>query len=398
MQNFTFKCPTDITFGKGAEEQVGKKIKAYGGTHVYIVYGGGSVVRSGLLARVERTLTEAGIAFTVRGGVQPNPLVSHAREGVREAIAFKADFILAVGGGSVIDTAKAIAHGVANPKTDIWDFWSGRAKLTKSTPLAVVLTLAAAGSETSDSAVLTNEEMGVKGGINTPFNRPTLAFMNPELTYTVPKKQLVAGISDIMMHTLERYFTKVKEQNRLTDLVAEGLLKDVVASARVAVQDQTNYDAMSEIMWCGSVSHCNFTELGRSKDFSCHKLGHALSAKFNTTHGESLTAVWGSWAKFVYQDDLPRFAHFAEAVWDVPADFGDDKAKAEEGIRRQVAFFKELGMPTSLGQLPSGVLKDTTLHDLADLVTAKGTKTVGNFHPLDWKAVSDIYTMANHEI
>ncbi|MDY4417542.1 iron-containing alcohol dehydrogenase, partial [Selenomonas sp.] len=211
MQNFTFKCPTDITFGRGAEEQVGKKIKEYGGTHVFIVYGGGSVVRSGLLARVERTLTEAGIAFTVRGGVQPNPLVSHAREGVREAIAFHADFILAVGGGSVIDTAKAIAHGVANPKTDIWDFWSGRAKLEASTPVAVVLTLAAAGSETSDSAVLTNEEMGIKGGINTPFNRPTLAFLNPELTYTVPQKQLVAGISDILMHTLERYFTDVKE-------------------------------------------------------------------------------------------------------------------------------------------------------------------------------------------
>ena len=396
MQNFTFKCPTDITFGRGAEEQVGRKIKEYGGTHVFIVYGGGSVVRTGLLARVERTLTEAGIAFTVRGGVQPNPLVSHAREGVREAIAFHADFILAIGGGSVIDTAKAIAHGVANPKIDIWDFWSGRAQLTKSMPIAVVLTLAAAGSETSDSAVLTNEEMGVKGGINTPFNRPTLAFMNPELTYTVPKRQLVCGISDIFMHTLERYFTDVKEKNTLTDLVAESLLRDLIASARVAVKDQTDYDAMSEIMWCGSVSHCNFTELGRKKDFSCHKLGHALSARFNTTHGESLTAVWGSWAEYVHEDDIPRFAHFAQAVWDVPDDFGNDVAKAEEGIYRQVAFFRELGMPTSLGELESGILKDATIHDLSDIVTAKGTKTVGCFRPLDWKAVNDIYTMANH--
>ena len=396
MQSFQFKCPTEIIFGCGAELKVGEKIKAYGGTHVYIVYGGGSVIRSGLLARVERTLTESGIAFDVRGGVQPNPLVSHAREGVREALRFGADFILAIGGGSVIDTAKAIAHGVANPKTDIWDFWSGRAQLTKSTPVAVVLTLAAAGSETSDSAVLTNEEMGVKGGINTPFNRPTLAFLNPELTYTVPQKQLVAGISDILMHTLERYFTDVKETNRLTDLIAESLLKDVVASARVAVKDPTNYDAMSEIMWAGSVSHCNLTELGRRKDFSCHKLGHALSAKFNTTHGESLTAVWGAWAEYVREDDLARFAHFAEAVWDVPADFGDDRAKAEEGIYRQVAFFREIGMPTSLSELPSGVLKDTTIHDLSDLVTAKGTKTVGCFRPLDWQAVNDIYTMANH--
>ena len=395
MQSFNFKCPTDIVFGKDAELQVGKKIKEYGGSHVFIVYGGGSVVRSGLLSRVERVLTESGIAFTVRGGVKPNPLVSHARDGVREAIAFGADFILAVGGGSVIDTAKAIAHGVANPETDIWDFWCGRAKLTKSMPVAVVLTLAAAGSETSDSAVLTNEEMGVKGGINTPFNRPTLAFMNPELTYTVPKKQLVAGISDILMHTLERYFTKFSG-NELTDLVAEALIKDVVKSARVAVKDQQNYDAMSEIMWCGSVSHSNFTELGRCKDFSCHKLGHAISAKFDTTHGESLTAIWGAWAEYVYHDDAHRFAHFAEKVWDVPEDFGDDEAKAQEGIHRQIAFFEEIGMPTSLGQLDSGVLKEATIKDLADQFTAKGTKTVGNFHPIDWQAAVDIYTMANH--
>ena len=153
---------------------------------------------------------------------------------------------------------------------------------------------------------------------------------------------------------------------------------------------------MSEIMWCGSVSHSNFTELGRCKDFSCHKLGHALSAKFDTTHGESLTAIWGSWAEYVYHDDTARFAHFAEKVWDVPADFGDDEAKAKEGIRRQIAFFTELGMPTSLGQLDSGVLKESTIKDLADQVTAKGTKTVGNFHPIDWKAAVDIYTMANH--
>ena len=395
MQNFTFYCPTDITFGRGAEEAVGKKIKALGGTHVFIVYGGGSVVRSGLLARVERTLTEAGIAFTVRGGVKPNPLASHAREGVREAIAFGADFILGIGGGSVIDTAKAIAHGVANPGIDIWDFWCGRAKLEKTTPVAAVLTIAAAGSETSDSAVLTNEEMGIKAGINTPLNRPKLAFMNPELTYTVPKHQLVAGISDIFMHTLERYFTSVKEENTLTDLVAEALMKSLVKSARVAVKDQTNYDAMSEILWAGSVSHSNFTELGRKKDFSCHKLGMALSAKYDTTHGDSLTALWGSWAEYVFEDDVARFAHFAEAVWDVPEDFGDAEAKAKEGIRRQIAFFKELGMPTCFSELPSGILKEPTLRDLADLVTAKNTKKIGDFHPLDWWDVVAIFTMAN---
>ena len=393
MQSFQFKCPTEIIFGCGAELKVGEKIKAYGGTHVYIVYGGGSVIRSGLLAGVERTLTESGIAFDVRGGVQPNPLVSHAREGVREALRFGADFILAIGGGSVIDTAKAIAHGVANPETDIWDFWCGRERLTRSTPVAVVLTLAAAGSETSDSAVLTNEETGVKGGINTPFNRPALAFMNPELTYTVPKKQLTAGISDILMHTLERYFTKI-QGNELTDLIAEALLRDVIASARVAVRDQHDYDAMSEIMWCGSVSHSNVTEWGRCKDFSCHKLGHAISAKYDATHGETLTSVWGWWAQYVYQDDIPRFARFAEKVWDVHE--GTEEERAREGIRRQVAFFKEIGMPCCFTELGIGVLNEATIHELADAVTAGGTKTVGNFHPIGRKEAIDIYTLANH--
>ena len=284
MQSFQFKCPTEIIFGCGAELKVGEKIKAYGGTHVYIVYGGGSVIRSGLLARVERTLTESGIAFDVRGGVQPNPLVSHAREGVREALRFGADFILAIGGGSVIDTAKAIAHGVANPETDIWDFWCGRERLTRSTPVAVVLTLAAAGSETSDSAVLTNEETGVKGGINTPFNRPALAFMNPELTYTVPKKQLTAGISDILMHTLERYFTKI-QGNELTDLIAEALLRDVIASARVAVRDQHDYDAMSEIMWCGSARPRHQREIRRDARRDAHlRLGLVGAVRLSGRH------------------------------------------------------------------------------------------------------------------
>ena len=396
MQQFNFKCPTEIVFGRGAELEVGRKIKAYGGTHVYIVFGGGSVLRSGLLARVERVLTESGIAFTVRGGVQPNPLVSHAREGVREALAFHADFILAVGGGSVIDTAKAIAHGVANPGVDIWEFWSGKRPLTQSTPVASVLTLAAAGSETSDSAVLTNEETGQKLGFNTPFNRPTLAFMNPELTYTVPKKQLTAGISDIMMHTMERYFTQV-QGNEFTDLVAEALLKNVVRCARVAVKNQEDYDAMSEIMWCGSVSHSGVTEWGRCKDFAVHRLGHAISAMFGATHGETLTSLWGWWAEYVYPDDPARFARYAEKVWDVPQDFGTEEERAKEGIRRQVAFFREIGMPTCFSELAGvGVLNEATIHELADNATNGGKNTLGNFHKIGVPEAVAIYTKANH--
>ena len=394
MQSFEFKMPTEIIFGRHAEDRVAEKLRAYGASRVYIVYGGGSVVRSGLLSRIECQLTSAGLAFQVLGGVQPNPRVALVREGVREALAFKANFILAVGGGSVIDSAKAIAHGVANPGTDVWDFWSGRAKLTKTMPVGSVLTLAAAGSETSDSAVLTNEDTMRKVGLNTPLNRPVLAFMNPELTFTVPEKQLVCGIADIIMHTLERYFTKVKEANVFTDRVAEDLIKTVMDASRVAVKNHEDYDAMSEIMWCGSVSHSNFTEWGRCKDFSCHKLGHAISAKYDATHGETLTSVWGWWAQYVYQDDIPRFARFAEKVWDVSE--GTEEERAREGIRRQVAFFKEIGMPCCFTELGIGVLNEATIHELADTVTAGGAKTVGNFHPIGRKEAIDIYTLANH--
>ena len=395
MQSFEFKMPTEIIFGRHAEDRVAEKLRAYGVSRVYIVYGGGSVVRSGLLSRIECQLTSAGLAFQVLGGVQPNPRVALVREGIREALAFKANFILAVGGGSVIDSAKAIAHGVANPGTDIWDFWSGRAKLEKTMPVGSVLTLAAAGSETSDSAVLTNEDTMRKVGLNTPLNRPVLAFMNPELTFTVPEKQLVCGVSDIIMHTLERYFTKVKEANVFTDRVAEDLIKTVMDASRAAVKNREDYDAMSEIMWCGSVSHSNFTELGRGKDFSVHKLGHELSARFDATHGASLTSLWGSWAQYVYQDDTARFAQFAERIFGIETSAGTEEERARQGIEKMVAYFKSLGMPVSLPELLGTKLNDNELYSLADLATAGDTKKLGTFHPLNRKDVLAIYKLAN---
>ena len=284
---------------------------------------------------------------------------------------------------------------LANPGTDVWDFWSGRAKLTKTMPVGSVLTLAAAGSETSDSAVLTNEDTMRKVGLNTPLNRPVLAFMNPELTFTVPEKQLVCGISDIIMHTLERYFTRVKEANVFTDRVAEDLIKTVIDASRIAVKNQEDYDAMSEIMWCGSVSHSNFTELGRCKDFSVHKLGHELSARFDATHGASLTALWGSWAKYVYRDDTARFAQFAERIFGIDASEGTEEERARLGIEKMVAFFKSLGMPVSLPELLDTKLNDSELYSLADLATAGDTKKLGNFHPLARKDVLAIYKLAN---
>ena len=392
MQNFEFKCQAEIIFGKKAEDKTAEKVQKYGGTRVFVVYGGGSVIRSGLLAKIERQLQELGIKYELKGGVKPNPTLAFAREGVKEAVAFGADMVLGVGGGSVIDTAKAVAHGAANPETDLWDFWTGKEKLTKSLPVGVVLTIAAAGSETSNSAVLTNEDTGKKSGINTEFNRPAFAIMNPELTYTLPPRQIACGVADIIMHTLERYFTKV-EGNLFTDLVAEALIRNVVNNARIAMVNRKDYTAMSEIMWCGSVSHSNFTELGRMKDFSVHKLGHELSGKFDVPHGESLTAMWGSWARFVYEEDVPRFARYAEKVWDVNS--GAEIEKARAGIRKTEDFFRELKLPTNFSELGIGVQDEATLNYLADMCTDFGKKTVAVFHPIDRETALKIYRAAN---
>ena len=393
MQEFSFCCPTEIVFGRGTEERTAELLKKYGAHRVFVIYGGGSVVRSGLLARVERVITANGLAFRVMGGVQPNPRLSLAREAIREAISFEADFILAVGGGSVIDTAKAVAHGTANPQTDIWEFWEGKAKLEKSLPIGVVLTLPAAGSETSDSAVLTNEEAGKKGGLHTPLNQPAFAILNPELAFTLSSPQLAAGIADIIMHTLERYMTHV-DGNELTDRIAETLLSNVVKYAPVVLAHHKDYEAMSEIMWSGTLSHCGLTGLGRPKDFSVHKLGHALSARYDTNHGESLTALWASWARAVYEERPERFARYAEKVWDVDAGSSEERARA--GIRKTEEFFRSLKLPVSLGELPSGVLDKAALKALADNVTDGGKKTVGSFRPVDKALALQIYEAANH--
>lgn len=290
MHSFTQYTPTRIVFGKETEKQTGQLAKQCGASRVFVVYGGGSVVRSGLLDRVTASLEEAGLTYKALGGVKPNPRLSFARQAVEMSKEFGSDFVLAVGGGSVIDTAKAVAHGTANPDTDIWDFWSRKKTVEKSMPVGVVLTLAAAGSETSDSAVLTNEETQIKRGLSTDFNRPAFAVMNPELTYTLPKYQVGCGIVDIMMHTLDRYFTPT-ENNELTDEIAEGLLRTVIRNGAAAIKDSHDYNAMSEIMWAGSLSHNGLTGLGAEKDFAVHQLGHELSAKFDIAHGASLSAA-----------------------------------------------------------------------------------------------------------
>lgn len=396
MQKFNYYSPTEICFGKGTEAEVGKLVKKYGGSRVFVVYGGGSAVRSGLIDRVCAALDAEGLVSEAMGGVVANPLVSTAQKMADAAIAFGADFILAVGGGSVIDTAKGVAHAVAAPEHAVWDFWSHKAAVVKSTPIGVVLTISAAGSETSDSAVLTNDFKvpPTKRGITTNLQRPKFAVMNPELTMTLPVYQIGAGAADIFMHTSERYFTNILG-NHLTDELAEGLFRDIIRFGPVGVKNPQDYEAMSEIMWCGSVSHVGLTGIGakgdtaRDGDWSCHQLGMALSALYNATHGATLAAVWGAWAHYVMDANVERFAQFARNVYGVTET--DPTAAAEEGIRRTNAFFAELGMPLSLTELLGHTPDDDELYAIACECSYDKTRTIGSFKTLDFDDMIAIY-------
>ncbi|MDY2727148.1 MULTISPECIES: iron-containing alcohol dehydrogenase [Anaerostipes] len=393
MHSFTQYTPTKIVFGKETEKQVGDLALQYGASKVFVVYGGGSVVKSGLLDRVTDALKEAGIDYMTIGGVKPNPRLSFAREAVAKAKDFGTDFVLAVGGGSVIDTSKAVAHGVANPDTDIWEFWSRVKTVEKTIPVGVVLTLAAAGSETSNSAVLTNEETKIKRGLSTDLNRPVFAIMNPELTYTLPKYQIGCGVVDIMMHTLDRYFTKT-EHNEMTDEIAEGLLRTVIKNGAIAINDSHDYNAMSEIMWAGSLSHNGLTGLGAVTDFAVHQLGHELSAKFDIAHGASLSAVWGAWATYVYPEKPERFAQYAKRVWGI--DTEDPKEAAKEAIAKTVAYFKSLDMPTCFSEAKEiGLKTDEEVHKMAYGCSYEGTRTIGNFKTCDIDDMYEIYKLSN---
>ena len=393
MRSFEYWVPTRILFGEGAEEKTAAEVRRLGAQRVMIVSGGSSARRSGLLDRIEAQLRQAGIACETFEGAQPNPRLDHAREGVRRALAMGAELILAVGGGSAIDTAKGIAHGAANPKTDIWDFWTGRAPLEKSLPVGVVLTLSAAGSETSDSSVLTDTASGQKRGLSSPFNRPVFAIMDPALTLTLPVWQVKCGVVDIMMHTMDRYFNPAQD-NQLTDAIAEALLRTVIRCGRAAVADPTNYAAMSELMWAGSLSHNGLTGLGGVKDFAPHQLGHELSARFDVSHGASLAAVWGGWADFCLPRDPARFARFGREVWGISE--ADELTAARQAIAATVGYFGEIGMPTCFSELGIGLQSEEQLAEMARAVTFGGSRKVGSFAVLGEEEILEIYRRCNH--
>ncbi len=392
MEAFSYYTPTDIHFGKEAQKKAGALIRKHGAARALVVYGGGSVIKSGLLDDIVGQLEREGVSCLPFGGAKPNPLLSHAREGIQAALDFQADFILAVGGGSAIDTAKAIAHGAANPMTDIWGFWKRKVELTKSLPVGVVLTISAAGSESSNSAVLTNDETGEKRGLSTDLNRPRFALLNPELTYTLPPYQIACGIVDIMMHTLDRYFSPTPG-NELTDELAEGLLRVTIRNGTLAMEDPGAYGPASELMWCGSLSHNGLTGLGRLLDFGVHQLGHELSGRFDVAHGASLSTMWGAWATYCHTTNVQRFAGYARKVWGI--EMTKEDAAARAGIERTVDYFRSLSMPTCFTELGIGIQSEDIIRDMAYSCTFFGKRLVGCFKKLSQSDIENIYRMAN---
>ena len=390
MNSFTYYAPTKVFFGAKTTDRVGQYIRQYGGTKVLVFYGGGSAVKNGTLGRVTASLEAAGLDYCCEGGVQPNPRLALAQALVDRYQGKGVDFLLAVGGGSVLDTMKAVSAGLTCG-SPVWDFYEGKRTITAQMPMASVITLAAAGSEMSNSSVLTNEETGVKRGTNTDFNRPLFAVMDPELTYTLPPFQTACGVTDIMMHTLERYFSDT-DGDYLTDAIAEALLRDVMEAGLLAMAEPESYAARSEIMWAGSLSHNDLTGLGHAKDFSVHQLGHVLSAKYDIAHGASLSIMWASWARFVVSKDPARFAKLGRAVLNLTE--ADDKLAAQRTIDGLEAFWQRLGMPVSFSGM-IGVQDDAVLDELAERCSYGGKRKVGVFRPIDQGEMREIYRMAN---
>ena len=391
MVNFEYFTPTKVVFGKNAEEKTGELVKAQGCKKVLVHYGGQSAKKSGLLDRICASLEKEGISYVTLGGVVPNPRLSKVHEGIEVCKKEGVDFILAVGGGSVIDSGKAIGYGVAN-EGEVWDFYAKTRIPEACLPIGAVLTIAAAGSEMSDSSVITNEDGWLKRGCNNNLCRCRFAIMNPELTYTLPPYQTASGCVDIMMHTMERYFTR-EENTALTDGIGEALLRTVMESAQTLARDPENYNARAQVMWASSLSHNGLTGCGTIGDWSCHQLEHELGGMFDVAHGAGLAAVWGSWARYVYKEKPERFAQFAVNVMGVTNDFSDPEKTALEGIRKMEEFYRSIHMPTNIREL--GVeLTEEQVEQLAYKCSFMEKRTIGQFKVLDRNDMEEIYRMA----
>lgn len=391
MINFEYYAPTKVVFGKGSEEKTGELLQEYGAKKVLIHYGGSSAKKSGLLDRICASLDRAQIPYVTLGGVVPNPRISLARTGIELCKKEGVDFLLAVGGGSVIDSCKAIGYGLYND-CDPWLFYAKKATAKGCTPIGAVLTIAAAGSEMSRSSVLTNEDGWLKRGYSTDYARCKFAVMNPELTYTLPPYQTASGCTDILMHTMERYFSH-EPHTELTDSIAEALMRTVMRNARILKENPTDYNARAEVMWASSLSHNGLTGCGTSGDWATHQIEHELGGMFDVAHGAGLAAVWGSWARYVYQEGVDKFVQFAVNVMDIPKDSGTPEEIALSGIRAMEDFFRSIDMPTSLTEL--GVQPtDDQVREMSEKCVFFGARTVGGFKVLKADDVEKIYRMA----
>ena len=390
MLNFELYTPTKVVFGKNSECQTGELIKGYNAKKVLLHYGSESAKKSGLLDRICDSLKESQIDYITLGGVVPNPRLSKVNEGIELCKQEGVDFILAIGGGSVIDSAKAIGYGVACGG-NVWDFYDQTRSITACLPIGCVLTIAAAGSEMSNSSVITNEEGWLKRGSKSDLGRPRFAIMNPELTYTLPQYQTASGCVDILMHTMERYFNNTTME--LTDHLSEALMRTVILNSKILINHPDNYHARAEIMWAGSLSHNGLLGCGTDGgDWSSHQIEHELGGMFDVAHGAGLSAVWGSWARYVYKENVERFAQFATNVFDIPCGSSlVDTALA--GIEAMENFYHLIDMPTSITGL--GIhLTDEQIDTLAYKCSFKNTRTIGVIKKLNLEDLTQIYTMA----
>lgn len=389
MNNFVFYSPTEFVFGKATEMQVGALARKHGARKVMIVYGGGSVVRSGLLDRVKQSLQEAGIEYCLMSGVQPNPVDTKVYEGIEFCRREQADMLLPVGGGSVIDTAKAIAAGVLY-EGDFWDFYIGKAKVTKALKVAVVLTIPAAGSEGSGNTVITKLDGLQKLSLRVPeVLRPVFSIMNPELTYTLPPFQTACGVADMIAHIMERYFTNTQEVE-IGDRLCEGTLMAIINEAPKVMRNPEDYGARANLMWAGMIAHNGTCGVGCEEDWASHFLEHEISAIYGVTHGAGLSVIFPAWMTWMVEHNVGKIAQYAVRVWGVP-ESEDKKAVALEGIGKLKAFFSSLGLPVTFKELG---IENPDIDRLADSLHRNKGELVGNYVKLTKQDSKEIYHLA----
>lgn len=387
MKNFTYVNSTKIIFGKDTESLIGEEIKSFGGKKVLFHYGGGSIKKTGLYDRIIKSLAENQIDYVELGGVQPNPRLSLVRTGIELCKLHDIDFILAVGGGSVIDSAKAIGIGAVY-EGDVWDFFTGNATIESTLPVGVVLTIPAAGSEASTGTVITNEDGWYKWSVNSVLIRPKFAILNPELTYTLPDYQTVCGASDMIAHVFERYFTNESGVD-FTDELCEATIRSIMRCVKMVLKDPTNYDARANLMWEGTLAHNGILGTGRIEDWASHKIEHELSAIYDIAHGAGLAIIFPHWMEYVYKHDIYRFARFAHRIFNVDVDFFNLEATVLEGIKRLKNFYKEIGLPIKLKDVNIG---SEHFEEMANKATINGP--IGSFVKLNTEDVFNIFKLA----